>query len=263
VNPLYIPALLVGGFLCGVINALSGGGSFVTLPLLLWAGLPPQVANASNRVAIVLQCAAGTATYHRHRVVPWRDVPLLAATMVAGSIPGAYLASHVSEGAFSKAAAVLFGLMAATVFVDPKRWAPPLAVARIPAWMYPISFLLGVYGGFLHAGVGTLQIAALVLLARYDVVRGNALKFAVAFFFSLAALVVFARAGQVRWVPGIALAAGSIVGGIVGARLVIAKGVRWVRVVVVVMSLSAIVELLFGRAGVAKFFSSVAALVRG
>jgi uncharacterized membrane protein YfcA len=263
VNPLYIPALLVGGFLCGVVNALSGGGSFVTLPLLLWAGLPPQVANASNRVGIVLQCAAGTATYHRHHVVPWRDVPGLAITMGAGSVPGAYLASHVSERLFSHVAAVLFAVMATTVFVDPKRWTPPPSAARIPLWMYPISFLLGVYGGFLHAGVGTLQIAALVLLARYDVVRGNALKFAVAFFFSLAALVVFARAGQVRWVPGLVLAAGSILGGIAGARLVIAKGARWVRVVVVVMSISAIVELLFGRAGVARFFSSIAALVRG
>jgi hypothetical protein len=240
----HIPVLFAGGIACGVINALAGGGSFLTLPILLWTGLPPQVANASNRVAIVLQCAAGTATYHRHRVVPWRDVPAMAATMVAGSILGAYLAAHIDEAVFRKAAAILFALMAATVFIDTKRWARADSLPRIPAYMYPISFVLGIYGGFLHAGIGTLQIAALVLLGHYDVVRGNALKFAVAFFFSLAALILFAGAGQVRWLPGIVLGLGSTIGGIVGARLVIAKGAPWVRAVVVVSAIAAIVKLL-------------------
>jgi uncharacterized membrane protein YfcA len=106
--------------------------------------------------------------------------------------------------------------------------------------------VLGIYGGFLHAGIGTLQIAALVLLGHYDVVRGNALKFAVAFFFSLAALIMFAGAGQVRWLPGIALGIGSMIGGVVGARLVIAKGAPWVRAVVVLSAIAAIVKLLMG-----------------
>jgi uncharacterized membrane protein YfcA len=141
---------------------------------------------------------------------------------------------------------VLFALMAATVFIDPKRWATERATPRIPAYMYPISFVLGIYGGFLHAGIGTLQIAALVLLGHYDVVRGNALKFAVAFFFSLAALIMFAGAGQVRWLPGIALGIGSMIGGVVGARLVIAKGAPWVRAVVVLSAIAAIVKLLMG-----------------
>ena len=240
----HILALFAGGIACGIINALAGGGSFLTLPILLWTGLPPQVANASNRVAIVLQCAAGTATYHRHRLVPWREVPLMAATMVAGSVLGAYLAAHLDETVFRRAAAILFALMAATVFIDAKRWARAAPAPRVPAYMYPISFVLGIYGGFLHAGIGTLQIATLVLLGHYDVVRGNALKFAVAFFFSLAALILFIGAGQVRWAPGIALGVGSTVGGILGARLVIAKGTTWVRAVVILSAIAAIVKLL-------------------
>ncbi len=241
-----IIALLAGGLVCGIVNALAGGGSFVTLPLLLWVGLPPQIANATNRVGIVLQCAAGTATYHRHRVLPWRHVPPLAIPMLAGSILGAYLAMHLDESVFRKAAAILFAIMVATVFIDPRRWASEKAVGRIPVYLYPISLVLGVYGGFLHAGIGTLQIAMLVLLGGYDVVRGNAIKFAVALVFSTAALFMFASAGQVRWLPGLALAAGSITGGIIGARLVIAKGAPWVRAVVILSALAAILQLLFG-----------------
>jgi uncharacterized membrane protein YfcA len=103
---------------------------------------------------------------------------------------------------------------------------------------------MGIYGGFLQAGLGTLLITVFVLAGGYDVVRGNALKFAVALVFTLAALMVFAGAGQVQWGTGLVLAVGTIAGGVVGARLVIAKGARWVRVVVALSAVAAIVKLL-------------------
>jgi len=238
--------LAVGGVLCGVINALSGGGSFITLPLLLWFGLPPQVANATNRVAILLQAAAGAGEYHRHGVMPWRRLPALAAVSIAGSLLGAYAAAHLDEGLFRRLAALFFALMAATVFVDARRWGREGSAGRVPLHLYPIFLVIGVYGGFLQAGVGVLQLAVLVLLGGFDVVRANALKFGLAVCFTAAALFVFWRAGQVQWVPGLALAAGSTVGGVLGARLVIAKGARWVRVFVVLAALAAIAKLLAG-----------------
>lgn len=242
-----LPVLVAGGVLCGVINALAGGGSFVTLPLLLMIGLPPQIANATNRVAIVLQCGAGVATYHRHHVLPWRHVPPLAFPMVLGAILGAFLAAHLDESIFRKVAALLFVVMVATVFIDPKRWARENALGRIRPALYPVFFLVGIYGGFLQAGVGTLVIGLLVLAGGYDVTHGNALKFALAMIFTSAALLLFAGAGQVQWIPGLCLAAGTIAGGIIGARLVIAKGAQWVRVVVVLSAVAAIVKLLVAR----------------
>lgn len=243
-DPWHVPVLAVGGFACGVLNALAGGGSFVTLPLLLLIGLPPQVANATNRVAIVLQTAAGAATYHRHGVLPWRFVPRLAVPLVLGAIPGALLAAYIDESVFRKAAAVLFGLMALTVFVNPRKWVQQEGEARVRPILYPILFVLGLYGGFLQAGVGVLLISSFVLVGGFDAVRGNALKFSLAFLFTLAALLLFTGAGQVRWLPGLALGIGTIAGGIVGARLVIAKGGRWVRVFVIVAAVGAIVKLL-------------------
>jgi uncharacterized membrane protein YfcA len=242
----HVPVLVAGGFVCGVMNALAGGGSFVTLPLLLFIGLPPQVANATNRVAIVCQAAAGSVVYHRHRVMPWRHLPGLAVVMTLGAILGAYYASHLGESLFRKIAAVLFAAMLTTVFVDPERWARESSTPRVPPYLYPLLFLVGAYSGFLQAGVGTLTIGIFVLLGGYDVVRGNALKFALATLSTSAALIIFMRAGQVRWLPGAALAAGTIVGGVVGAKLVIAKGARWVRAFVAVAAVAAIVKLLAG-----------------
>jgi len=238
------PILIAGGVLCGIINALAGGGSFVTLPLLLWFGLPPQVANATNRVSIMLQCAAGVTTYQRHGLVPWNRLPAVAIPTVLGSFLGAYLAAHVDETLFRKAAAILFAIMATTVFIDPKRWARENAIGRIRPALYPVFFLMGVYGGFLQAGLGVLLISTFVLAGGFDVVHGNALKFALAFCFTAAALITFAQAGQVQWGTGLALAVGSMTGGVLGARLVIAKGSRWVRVFVVIAAVAAIVKLL-------------------
>ena len=241
-----VPALLAGGFACGVINALAGGGSFITLPLLLLVGLPPQVANATNRVALVLQCGAGVATYHRHRVLPWRDLPAISVPTLLGAVLGAYLAAHIDEDVFRRAAAILFGVMIVTVFVDPKKWAKQEAEGRIRPVLYPWFFVLGMYGGFLQAGIGMLLIGTFVLLGGYDVVRGNALKFGLALLFTLTALIMFTGAGQVRWVPGLVLALGTTAGGFVGARLVISRGAQWVRVVIVISAVAAIVKLLVG-----------------
>ena len=119
---LQLLALVAGGFLCGIINAVAGGGSFITLPILLWLGLPPQVANATNRVGIVLQCAAGVGTYHAHGVRPWNHLLPIALMAVPGAVLGALLASRVDESVFRWVAAVLFIVMASTVFFEPGRW---------------------------------------------------------------------------------------------------------------------------------------------
>lgn len=240
----HVPLLAAAGFTCGLLNALAGGGSFVTLPLLLLIGLPPQVANATNRIAIVLQCAAGATTYHRHGVRPWRHTPAAAVPLILGAIPGALLAAYLDESIFRNAAAVLFALMATTIFVNPRKWVRTDGDGRIRPVMVPILFVLGLYGGFLQAGVGVLLLSTFVLVGGFDAVRGNALKFSVALIFTAVSLALFTGAGQVRWVPGLIVGGGTILGGITGARLVIAKGGRWVRVFVIVSALLAIAKLL-------------------
>jgi uncharacterized membrane protein YfcA len=242
-----VPVLVAGGFCCGVINALAGGGSFLTLPLLMLFGLTPQAANATNRVAIVPQCLAGVLTYHRHGVRPWRHAGLLALPTGLGALVGAYLAAHLAEGDFRQIAAMLFVLMIATIFVDPKRWERRPEPAPFKARFYPVFFLIGVYGGFLQAGVGTMLIAMLVLVGGYDVVNGSALKFTLILIFTSLSLALFVHEGQVDWLPGLCLTAGTVAGGIAGARLVIARGARLVRILVLASAVAAVLQLLLGK----------------
>jgi len=247
VEPWYFPLLFLGGLACGVINAMSGGGSFITLPILLWIGLPPQAANATNRVALLLQTGAGVATYHRHGVRPWRRLPPLALPTALGAWLGAWLAARLDPDAFRQSMAILFALMAATVFVKSERWTRPRGEERFRPVHYAVFFFLGLYGGFLQAGLGLLLTGMFVLVAGYDVVRGNAMKFGLAFVFTAISLMLFSRAGLVRWLPGLVLGAGTAAGGVLGARLVIAKGRLWIRVFVAFSAVAAIAKLLFGH----------------
>ena len=106
--------------------------------------------------------------------------------------------------------------------------------------------MIGLYGGFLQAGVGVLMLSTFVLAGGFDVVRGNALKFSLALVFTTVSLLLFVQAGQVRWLPGLVLAIGMTLGGAVGARLVVLQGARWVRWVVLLAAAAAVVKLLRG-----------------
>ena len=239
-----VALLIAGGFVGGIGNALSGGGSFLTFPILMWLGLPPQVANATNRIAIILQCIGGTAAYHRAGVMPYRALLRTALPMVAGAIPGALLAARIDEGEFRAVSAVLLALMIVSLFVDPQKWTRISQGGHVGPRHIPGLVLLGVYGGFLQVGIGTLVLGFLVLFAGFDVVRGNALKFGQAIVYNAFALALFAGFGQVDWIAGVVLGIGTIIGGTVGASLVVRSGARWVRWAVVASAILGVIELL-------------------
>lgn len=242
-TPANVALLIAGGFIGGIGNAFSGGGSFITFPILMWLGLPPQVANATNRIAIILQCIGGSATYHRAGVMPYRALLRTALPMVVGAIPGALLAARIDEGEFRAVSALLLALMIVGLFVDPKKWTRVSEGGHIRGRHLPWLVLLGVYGGFLQVGIGTLVLGFLVLFAGFDVVRGNALKFGQAIIYNAFALALFAGFGQVDWIAGIVLGIGTIAGGIVGASLVVRSGARWVRWAVVASAILGVIEL--------------------
>ena len=235
---LSLLGLFAVGVVSGLINVVAGGGSFLTLPILIFMGLSPTVANGTNRVGILLQSVAGAWGFHRHKVLDGRFAAWAAVPATAGAVIGTWAALLVGDEAFRR---ILAGLMVAitllTILRPPPASAgrgggsappaPPLARVRLAA-LAAGFFLVGIYGGFVQAGVGFLILAA-TTMAGLDLVRGNAVKVVSILAFTTVSLLIFAASGRVDWWLGLVLAAGSVVGARLGVRLTVLKGHRFVR----------------------------------
>ena len=246
-EPLTLVLLVVGGLVAGVVNTLAGGGSYLTLPILLGAGFTAQVASATSRLPIVFQCAAAMATFSRGEVRTARPAARYTVAGVAGAIGGAFALELLPELLFRRVLAAL--LVASIVPIFLRR--PAVDPTREPRGPTPLSLLLfvgiGFYVGFVQAGVGFLVLAALTGAAGYDLVRANAIKVTVILGCTLVALVVFFARGIVDLPATIALSVGQLVGGWIGAKLAIRQGARFVRAFVVVTAFVSVVMLLFPR----------------
>ena len=229
-------ALLAVGAVSGALNVLAGGGSFLSLPLLIFLGLPPGVANGTNRVAILVQNMGAVWRFRTHGLFDPAWIPLAAGPAIAGAVLGTWAAIEIGDEAFRR---VLAGLMVvATLWI---LW-DPLSRRRGPRNAAPEGvpqggrrtafaaafFAVGLYGGFVQAGIGFL-LAAVAIWAGLDLVRGNALKVLVVLLLTPISLAIFAWSGRVDWLVGLPLAAGHLLGAVAGVRWTVLKGHVWIR----------------------------------
>jgi len=227
--------LFVAGLLAGVINVVAGGGSFLTIPILIFLGLPPNAANHTNRIGIVLQNIGAVWGFRRHQVLSWRWLPRAALPATLGAGLGAWLALVVSDSSFQRILALFMVVVSLWTLWDPagrKRARGDLTAAS-PWVVAALFFAVGIYGGFIQAGVGFFLLAA-ATMAGLDLVRGNAVKVLCALSFTTLALALFAWRGAVYWPAGLSLGAGTLLGGQLGVHLTVLKGHRWIRGVVTV-----------------------------
>jgi len=240
---LSLSLLVIAGVLSGFINTLAGGGSLLTLPALLLLGMPADIANATNRVGVLLQSLEGMRGFNRYGMLAKNAlVPILAPT-VAGSLVGALIASYLPPALLEPVLLVTLVAMAVVLVVHPTTVSPPpgtvpLSVSESPAGFIGL-FVAGLYGGFVQAGVGFVLIFALAGILRYDLVRANALKMAATGIFSAVALAVFVVRDQVLWIPGLILAAATVVGVRLSVGFAISVNqqiLRWFLLVIVIAS---------------------------
>ncbi len=248
-DELFTPLLLfLAGFIAGILNVIAGGGSLLTLPVMIFLGLPPTVANGTNRVAILIQNVGASWSFHRKKLISREWLVLAIPPALLGVVIGTLGAVRVEELAFQRIlAVVLVGAAAWTVWrpVKPPEEgdAPPPAGGK--RWMFALFFfLVGVYGGFIQAGVGFI-VLAVTTAGGLNLIRGNAVKIPLILAFTAVALALFAVNGKVDWAMGLSLAVGNFLGALVGVRLQILKGHAWVRNVVTVTIVLFAVRLLF------------------
>ena len=238
---LYV-AVVAAGFAAGFINTLAGSGSLVSLPVLIFLGLPANVANGTNRVAILAQNIVGVKSFDQQKVLDRRGALILAVPAILGSLIGAQIAVNLNEAMLRRVIGGLMIAMLVVILARPKRWLHGSAeyMRERPSWkQLLIFFFIGIYGGFIQAGVGIFLLAGLVLGIGYDLVRANAVKVAIVLAFTVAALAIFVKNGQVAWGVGLILAVGNSSGAWVASRMAVERGAkfaRWVLIGVVIVS---------------------------
>ena len=234
-----IAVLLSIGLIAGCLNTLAGGGSLITLPALMALGLPADIANATNRLGIFAQSITGAKGFDYYGRLDRAAVLSLAGPIVSGSIVGALMASYMPVWLLEPILLLAMIGIALLLVLKPgligKQRESVQLVSKTPFagfWL----FLTGIYGGFVHAGIGFILIAVLAGSLRYDLVRANALKVVFTALFSLVAILIFTLREQICWIPGLILATGSFLGAVLGVRFTLRlneKILKWILLIMV------------------------------
>jgi len=230
----YYIILVITGLIAGVINTLAGGGSNLTVPALMMMGMPADVANATNRLGVGLQCVVGVRGFKRHDKLDLSDaIPIVGMTL-GGGLVGALAASYLPNTYLKPVLLGAMVTMALIILIKPsvvmaEEGEPIQRLSNRPQAKW-ILFVAGIYGGFVQAGVGFMLIAAIAGSLRYDLVRTNALKMLCTIGFTFVALAVFIVRGQVQWLPGLVLACGTMIGAHYAVKMAIKvsqKTLKW------------------------------------
>jgi uncharacterized membrane protein YfcA len=233
--------LLVAAVLAGAMNSVAGGGSFISFPTLIFTGVPPIPANATNTVALWPGAVASVGAY-RHRLPRSARVmaPLVTISLIGGVL-GAVLLLHTPQATFMHLVSYLFAI-ATLLFAFGKRLTQKLShmvkSAGPPSWptiagIAVVQLLISVYGGFFGGGIGILMLAMLEMIRMEDIHAMNGLKALLAASINGAAVVTFILAGKVEWPQASLMIAGAIAGGYGGAHFAQKLDPRWVRAAVI------------------------------
>jgi len=225
--------LLTVGFLAGVINTLAGGGSIFTLPVLIFLGLPPNIANGTNRIAIVVQSISGALGYKSKGVSTFPFNIYLGISASIGAILGAQIAIDLDGLLFNKILAIVMVVIGLLILIKSKNLnlkLPERLTGKYLIYSIIIFFFIGIYGGFINAGVGIVIMLFLNRVNHLSLIKTNATKVVIVFIYSTIALVLFAVNDSVNWKLGILMAIGTSFGAWWASRWSVKKGDRVIRI---------------------------------
>ena len=224
------------GILAGFINVFAGGGSLLTLPFLIFLGLPANIANGTNRIALLMQNIVATSSFKQLKVFKFKEGIFLTLPAIAGAIPGALLASNIDKEFLEKFIGILLIIMFVFILVKPERWlnksnstSPKIGILQVITF-----FFIGLYGGFIQAGIGFFLIASLVFVAGSDLIKANALKLFIVLIYNSFALGVFIFNGLVDFRFGLIVGVGNMIGAFVGTRVAVRYGPKLARIILMI-----------------------------
>ena len=245
---LEIIVLVVIGFITGAINTIAGGGSLLSLPILIFLGLPPNVANGTNRVGILFQSISTTAGFKSKGISEFPFSIYISISAIIGSVIGAQIAVDIKGETFNKLLAIIMVLVV-LYMVFGKKTKQLITSEKTKGkylWLSIIAFFfVGLYGGFIQAGVGFIMLLALSSINSFTLVKSNAIKVFVTLIFTISSIAVFIINDKVNWKYGLLLAIGSALGGWITSRWSVAKGDTLVKKIMIVMVVIMAIKLWF------------------
>lgn len=257
---IFALAILIG-IVTGFINTLAGSGSLITLPFLIFLGLPATVANGTNRVSLLVQTFIGGVTLRRQTAMSLKGTAWYLIPSIAGAVVGAMLAAQLQPSVMKTVIGIVMAVMLIPLFLSPKRWLREHSGTTDPKYRWPlvaIFFLIGLYGGFIQAGVGVFLLSALVLLANFSLPHANVIKNFVVFGYTIPVLVIFAWNNQVDWFFGGIMALGQATGAFIAGRFA-GKSKRaavWIHRLLIFMVVASGLKLFGVLDWLFQFFSS-------
>lgn len=245
---MHTELLLLAGLGLGFANTLASSGSAISLPILLGVGMAPELANGTNRVAVLAGALTATVSFARAGRIQWRMVTPLVAAAAAGALIGVWISEVLSPSRMHVAIIAAECVALALLVIRPARWVEPSGVApRVGTTQLALVFLIGIWIGFIVLDGGTYLLVLLVLSARFDLVGANAAKAAIMAGTSAVSLPVLAAGHHVEWAAASVLAVGALAGGLAAARLALFPGAaRWIYRLIVVILIGELGQLALG-----------------
>ncbi|MBP8718657.1 MAG: sulfite exporter TauE/SafE family protein [Candidatus Atribacteria bacterium] len=242
-NLLHIGLILITGMIAGFLNTLGGGGSLLTMPMLIFLGLPAAEANGTNRIAIFIQNIVGVINFRRKGFFYPKMGLLLGIPAILGSIFGARVAITISGELFEKILGVVMIIVLIIILtrpekrfikeIDSENWSIIRLIIAILAFLG-----IGFYGGFMQAGVGFIIIVALTLITGMSLVKVNSLKVFIILIYTISSLLVFIINGKINFLLGSTLAIGNAIGAYAGSNFAVSKGDKWIRIFLIITILA-------------------------
>lgn len=244
---LAILLLFVVGSITGFINVMAGGGSTLTLPILIFLGLDASMANGTNRIGLLFQNAAGVLSFKNENVSQIKLSLKLSLLTLPGAIIGAFYATKIDDALFEKILGMVMISIVITMLVpNSKHYIEEKITTKLPWLIYPIMFALGFYGGFIQVGIGFLLMITLHRVLKMSLVYVNLHKVFIVLIYTIPALIVFIITDNVNWFYGLSLAAGTSFGAWWSAKLAVKRGEKVIKIILMIAIVIMSVKLLGG-----------------
>ena len=246
--PFDILILVGAGLFAGFVNTMAGGGSLLTLPLLIFLGLPPATANGTNRIAIIVSASSATLGFRSKNINTFPLSIYLGIAAFFGALIGSRIAVEIDGLLFNKILAIIMIVVVVLMVFKPNYKADLLqarTTGKTLMWSMVAFFFIGIYGGFINAGIGFIIMLFLNYVNKLDLVRVNATKVTLVLIYTTAALATFILSGHIDLKYGIALAVGNAAGAFFASRYAVKKGEGVIKTVMMVMVVAMSVKLWF------------------